>query len=206
MNGVDFKSVMNALTDYYGDKAFSPHARNILYRILSPLSFGEAMRVVDLVAEEHGRAPTIAAIKKAALPFLRDTELRRQRLEIERLEEMREGRCKACDFSGYVLALRRDNPVIEYSFRCPSCPAAKARRIDERILEWRDELKASFIPVSFKNESHENARRLQRDTHMTEINKRRGGKIQPVNRELAAMAQSFAALAMERGVPADGDD
>lgn len=203
MNGADFKDVMNQLVDYYGDKAFSPHARSILWRILSPLSRSEALRVIELVAEEHSRAPSIAAIKKAAAPYLRDAETRRQRLEIERLEQMREGRCQSCDFTGYVLALSRADLTIEYSFRCPSCPAARARRIDERIQQWSDELKTNFIPVSFRNESHEAAKKAQRKSNAEKIAKRTGQRpagLAPINDELARFAEDLALRITHGGV------
>jgi hypothetical protein len=202
VNASDFKTVMGTLTDYYGEKAFSPHARTILWRILSPLDLNIALRVVELVAEEHARMPTIAAIKKSALPFLRDAEQRRQRIEVDRLEAMREGRCMGCDFTGYVLALDKTDPTLEFSFRCPSCPAAKARRIDERIPEWSDELKERYTPVSFRNESHEAARALQRQTNTAKITKRGGKALRAANAELADFAQGLATKITHGGVDA----
>lgn len=202
MNGPEFKECMFQLSDYYGEKAFPPRTRDILFRLLSGLAKAELLRIIDLVAEEHARAPTIAAIKKTALPFLRDAEQRRMRSEVDRLEDMREGRCKFCDFTGYVLALSRKDPTLEYSFRCPSCPAAKARRIDQRIHEWSDELKAAYVPVSFRNESHEAARALQRQTNAQKIKKRGGSALAPANAELAAFAEGLAAHITRGGVEA----
>ncbi len=203
MNGSDFKAIMGTLTDYYGDKAFSPHARSILWRILEPLSPHVAARVIELVAEEHARAPSIAAIKKAALPFLRDAEQRRQRIEIERLEDMREGRCVFCDFTGYVLALDRNDPTIEFSFRCPSCPAAKARRIDERIPQWSDELRERYQPVSFRNESHEAARVVQRQAYAKKIEKRTRKKPEVVPTDFQALGDAI--IAGNAGAWGEGD-
>ena len=198
MTPSDFNSCMSALGDYYGDKAFPPRSKDILFRILIGLAKNDLLRVIDLVAEEHARAPTIAAIKKTALPFLRDAEARRTRIEIERLEGTKEARCRRCDFTGYVLALSKTDVTIEFSFRCPSCPAARARRIDSRIPEWSHELNANYIPVGFQLESHESARKVQRQANVAKVFKR-GGKLAPVNAELQSLAASVASQLIKTG-------
>lgn len=192
MTPSEFQSGLNELAEFYGDKAYSPNQSSVMWRIVSPLSAAEFRRVIEQLLMEHARAPSMASIKKAALPMLRDAEQRRQRQQIDLLESMGK-RCVYCDHTGYIYTLLRVDPRKEYSFRCHSCIAAKARRIDDRILEWHDDLKVDYIPISFRTESYETGAKLQRGTFEV-ARARRAGKrtnTEPLNVELAQYAAGF---------------
>lgn len=171
MTPSEFKLGLEELRRFFGENNYNPSMSSVLWDILRPLSYAEFNRVIDLLVQEHPRAPSVASIKKAALPMLRDAETIMQRDKIAALEEIGQ-RCKRCDHSGFVIALLKSNPAAEFSFRCPACSAAKARKIDQRIPEWSDELKEKYIPTSFRTEDHFATRKLQTDFLLAKIQER----------------------------------
>ena len=172
MNNTEFHEVLQELGSYYGDKPYSQRMVGMLWQILQPISRSEAMQIVEALAQKHVKAPTPAMVKQEALPFLARAHERRRQAAIEELEAG--APCSTCGHTGYVLALLRSDPRIEYSFRCPHCVAARVRRIDPHIREWADELRERYIPVSLRLESHTAARALQAEAEAQGIAKRRG--------------------------------
>lgn len=190
MNQSEFNDGISELAEYYGEAAVNSRVVAIVWRFASGLTAAEFKRVIDDLVENHPRAPSIASIKKAALPYIRLAEQRRQQARLEQLENLGQT-CQLCGHSGYVLALLRTDPAKEFSFRCPACPAAKVRRIDLRIREWSDELKPDYLPVSLRMESHEAAAKLQKE-HRAKVHlSKRPAQLAVANDELLAMANEM---------------
>jgi hypothetical protein len=157
----EFQEQMGELADFYGEKNFSPRVNGIIWQIVQRLTVGDFKAVIQILVEEGARPPNPAAIRKAAMPYIRRAEQNWRQSEVKKLEELKE-RCKSCDGSGYVFALLRANPAHEYSFACPACEAPRVRGFKvaigptndpKAVRLWEDSLKPEFIPVSHKLES-----------------------------------------------------
>jgi hypothetical protein len=167
----EFTECMTELCDFYGDKAYMPRTAALIWQIVQPLSKGEFSQVILTLTETHMKPPNPATIRATALGPIRRAQERAARLEIAALDE-REIECKACLHSGLVLAYERKDLRQEYSFRCPFCSAATARRLSESIPRWSKEKEQDFLLVSIKPESFAEARRQQRAAYAEGIAQR----------------------------------
>lgn len=161
----EFNAVMKEIGDYFGEKNFPPKVSDVVWQVVRRISKQEFRQVVNVLVEESTRPPSPAAIRKAAGPYIRNAELAWRNAEIKKLEGQTE-RCMACGGSGYVFAMDRENPALEYSFACHQCHAPRVRGFKvvkgssndpKAVREWDDSLKEKFIPVSHRLESLEKA-------------------------------------------------
>lgn len=101
--------------------------------------------------------------------------------------------CIYCDNTGYVMALSRQDPTLEYSFLCHVCdvgPMVGAK--------WSDSLKAEFIPVSFRTESYTAASRLKRTAESDRI-RRRCVIVDAIANDIGSIASQVASQIMNGG-------
>lgn len=101
--------------------------------------------------------------------------------------------CIYCDNTGYVMALSRQDPTLEYSFLCHVCDTGTM--VGTR---WSDSLKAEFIPVSFRTESYTAASRLKRAAETDRIRKRRM-VVDAVANDIGSIASQVASQIMSGG-------
>ena len=182
---------MAELRDYFGDNAFPPKQSQILWQIFEPLAASEFRAVIQAVIEENARTPTIAAFRKAGGALIRDALKRRQQ---ERTAELDAApvKCRACQNTGLMSALRRESPQHEVSFRCPYCEAAKIRRLSHKIVLWIDELKTRYEPFPLTGVGFERA--MKGMTAAARLNGRKGPSTGPQTNAMELAAETLRAL------------
>jgi hypothetical protein len=101
-----FKMEINKLVSQFGDRSFSQHRVDLVYKAVCNLDDKELAYIVDDIIGNSKFAPTVSDFRDKARSFLADKP-RTSKHE-----------CSTCDSSGYFVAKRRDGSAGEYAFRC----------------------------------------------------------------------------------------
>lgn len=168
MNFQEFTAVMKRFADGYGTRFYPEPTTKAIFEIVKWLSMVEFDKVLQILVDEHTRAPVPANFRKAAAPFLK-TAFDRHRLDqVKAASE--NNNCARCGNTGMIMALLRENPRAEYAFRCSSCAIANSRNIGNGIPTWGVEFKDRYIPVACILDSLTKARAMQRPPETTTRN------------------------------------
>jgi hypothetical protein len=179
----EFQDCIQELRNYYGESAYPPAMAQVLWNILHTLSAGQMAQVVERLVEEHPRTPSVASVKKSAIPYLRLVAEHTAQEKIRELEEAGSS-CELCGHTGYVIALLRTDPRCEFAFRCTACPGAKIRRISHSVRDWAPEMRMTYTLVSLRKDSFETGAKLQRAAFEAHLPKRTD-----VNMAFAALSE-----------------
>ena len=101
-----FKSEINKLVNQFGDRQFSQHKVDLIYKAISRLDSSEFAFIVDTIIGDNKFAPTVSDFKDKARAFIANKP-KESRVE-----------CSTCHGEGYFTARYRDGSVGEFAFRC----------------------------------------------------------------------------------------
>lgn len=120
MTAAEFADLAQELRGQWGESAFAQVQLALLQDIVAPLSAYEFRKVMNELAMNCTRPPSVAVIKGACLPLLQRYEeaLKRSRIASS-------GGCVMCAGAGWVLVYRDEDPTKVFGYVC-TCPAPAA--------------------------------------------------------------------------------
>lgn len=117
--------VSEQLHDSWGLKAYPPAVVNKLWRMVREINAGDFRSALDTLSMTVTRAPALGQIRAACMPAIaRGLEDKRR----EQVKKLDAAGCTMCGGSGWVAAVLRNDPMIEFAFIC-NCPASSAHGI-----------------------------------------------------------------------------
>lgn len=139
----EFRDGLERLMAMFGNNHFAAAKADRIYDLVKDLTPEEWNSVIDHLTDNCKYAPSIADVKKAALPYFAQAAQRRKKTRLDNLSE----RCTLCENSGTLFAHDREKPQLEYQFGCV-CSAGTIVGFNPRWDHEKHNQKFCRVPLS----------------------------------------------------------